>query len=61
MVGRITSGGYGHTLKKVLALAYLDATDTKSKHYQAEILGQRYPAKIIDDSPYDPENKVQSI
>jgi len=61
MVGRITSGGYGHTLKKVLALAYLDITDTKSKHYQAEILGQRYPAKMIDDSPYDPENKVQSI
>jgi len=61
MVGRITSGGYGHTLKKVLALAYLDITDTKLKHYQAEILGQRYLAKIIDDSPYDPENKVQSI
>jgi len=60
MVGRITSGGYGHTLKKVLALAYLDIDCTKSKPYQAEILGQRYPAKFIDDSPYDPENKVQS-
>jgi len=61
MVGRITSGGYGHTLKRVLALAYLDTRCTKSIHYQAEILGQRYRANIIGDSPYDPDNKVQSV
>lgn len=60
MVGRITSGGYGHTLKKVIALAYIDidAIDS-SAGLQAEILGQRYRARVIADSPYDPGNLVQ--
>jgi dimethylglycine dehydrogenase len=62
MVGRITSGGYGHTLGKVIALAYVnvDKIDLDS-HYEAEILGERYPAKIIPDSPYDPENSAQKL
>ena len=55
MVGRITSGGYGHTIEKVLALAYLELDKLNSENdYQAEILNQRYPARIIPDSPYDP-------
>ena len=62
MVGRITSGGYGHTLGKVIALAYVnvDKIDLDS-HYEAEILGERYAAKIIPDSPYDPENSAQKL
>jgi dimethylglycine dehydrogenase len=61
MVGRITSGGYGHTLKKVIALAYIDVDVINSSgELEAEILGQRYRAWMIPDSPYDPENLVQS-
>ncbi len=61
MVGRITSGGYGHTLKKVIALAYIDIdVINSSDELEAEILGQRYRVRIIADSPYDPENRVQS-
>jgi dimethylglycine dehydrogenase len=61
MVGRITSGGYGHTLGKVIALAYLDTTATGSANeLEAEILGERYRAWITADSPYDPENLVQT-
>ena len=57
MIGRITSGGYGHTVNKVLALAYLQVDKINIKNvYQAEILNQRYSACIISDSPYDPEN-----
>ena len=59
MIGRITSGGYGHTLNKVLALAYLETDKLISgKSYQAEILNQRHELRIIPDSPYDPENVI---
>ncbi len=60
MAGRITSGGYAHTLQKVLALAYLDVDCANSADCEAEILGQRYRARIIEDSPYDPGNAVQA-
>jgi len=60
MVGRITSGGYGHSLKQVIALAYIDTDVINSPEaLEAEILGQRYCARIIADSPYDPGNLVQ--
>jgi dimethylglycine dehydrogenase len=62
LIGRITSGGYGHTLKIVIALAYIDVEFVNSPvDLEAEILGQRYRARIIDDSPYDPENRVQNL
>jgi dimethylglycine dehydrogenase len=65
MVGRITSGGYGHTLKQVIALAYINVdavvdNTNGSGALEAEILGQRYSAQMVADSPYDPENLVQS-
>ena len=57
MIGRITSGGYGHTIGKVLALAYIEIDKINSNiECQAEILNQRYTARIISDSPYDPQN-----
>jgi dimethylglycine dehydrogenase len=60
IVGRITSGGYGHTLGKVIALAYIDIDVIGSTDgLEAEILGERYRVWIIADSPYDPENLVQ--
>ncbi len=60
MVGRITSGGYGHSLGKVIALAYIDiAVGDLADSLEAEILGERYGVRIIADSPYDPGNLVQ--
>lgn len=60
MVGRVTSGGYGHTLKQVIALAYIDiAVINTPGELEAEILGQRYRARIVSDSPYDPQNLAQ--
>ena len=57
MIGRITSGGYGHTIGKVIALAYLDLDELEpNSEYQAEILNQRYSVRIIPDSPYDPNS-----
>ena len=57
MVGRATAGAYGHYIGKSLAIGYvqigLGALGTK---IEVEILGDRYPARVIADSPHDPEN-----
>ena len=58
MVGRTTSGAYGYSLGKSLAVGYV-----KSEHAAAgtemkiEMLGKRRAARLIPDSPWDPENK----
>ncbi|NNG03977.1 MAG: FAD-dependent oxidoreductase [Inquilinus sp.] len=57
MVGRCTAGAYGHFVGKSLALAYVrpDAAAPGSA-LEVEILGRRFPATVIPESPYDPEN-----
>ena len=58
MVGRATSGAYGHTLRKSLALAYLEAPAAEpGAVLEIEILGTRRAATLIPDSPHDPENQ----
>ncbi|MGI9333911.1 MAG: GcvT family protein [Gammaproteobacteria bacterium] len=58
MVGRATAGAYGHYLGKSLALGYVKPgfahTGTR---LEIEILRERFPATVVDDSPYDPDNK----
>ncbi|HER25861.1 MAG TPA: FAD-dependent oxidoreductase [Rhodospirillales bacterium] len=58
VIGRATSGGYGWRLGKSLALAMirpdLAAVGTE---LEIEILGNRYAAKVIPESPYDPDNE----
>ena len=54
-VGFVTSGGYGHTIGRSLALAYLDrSVATPGTAVQVHILGVRRPATVIEDSPVDP-------
>ena len=58
MVGRATAGARGHYVGKTLALAYADAGEgEEGAEMEIEILGERYGAKVIPDSPHDPENK----
>jgi len=57
MVGRATSGYYGHVLKKSLAIGYVKAPfATVGTHLEIEILGERRQATVLVDSPYDPGN-----
>ena len=58
MVGRCTSGAYGWRLGRSLALAMVppDLTGNDTA-FEVEILGERYPAAIVPESPYDPENE----
>jgi dimethylglycine dehydrogenase len=58
MIGRATSGYYGHVLGKSLAIGYAKpefaAVGTK---LAIEVLGERKEATVLVDSPYDPENR----
>jgi len=57
VVGRGTAGGYGHYVKKSLMLGYVrtDAAEI-GRECQVRVLDQLRPARIIAESPYDPEN-----
>jgi dimethylglycine dehydrogenase len=58
IVGRATSGGYGWRCEKSLALGIvrLDLTKIGTK-LDIEILGEKYKAVVIDESPFDPANE----
>jgi dimethylglycine dehydrogenase len=57
MIGRATSGYYGHCLKKSLAIGYAQTQFAQpGTPLQIEILGERRKATVVPESPYDPEN-----
>ncbi len=57
LVGRCTSGNFGWRLQKSLALGMVPpALAEEGTSFEVEILGDRYPATVIPESPYDPEN-----
>lgn len=58
VVGRATGGGYGWRLGKSLALAMVrpDLAEIGTE-LEIEILGQRYKATVLEESPYDPANE----
>jgi len=58
-VGFVTSGGYGHTLQKSLAMAMVDrdCSDVGTK-LRAHIVGVEKSATVIAASPYDPDGQA---
>ena len=57
VVGRGTSGGYGHFIRKSLMLGYIKSEHASiGQECQVRLLDKLLPAKIIAESPYDPEN-----
>ena len=57
MIGRATSGCFGHSIGKSLALAYVKKGYSQiGTKLEVEILGVRCPARVINESPCDPEN-----
>ena len=58
LIGRATSGNYGFRIGKSLAMAMvkpgLDAIGTE---VEIDILGKRYAAVVIEESPFDPQNE----
>jgi len=58
MIGRATSGCFGHSVGKSLALAYVQTGNGDiGTELEIEILGERRLAHVIPESPCDPENK----
>jgi dimethylglycine dehydrogenase len=57
IVGRATSGYYGHVLGKSLAIGYVKpAFAAPGTDLGIEILGERKRATLLVDSPFDPSN-----
>jgi 4-methylaminobutanoate oxidase (formaldehyde-forming) len=60
LVGRITSGAYGHTLGRSVGMGYVshpegvDAAFVRSARWELEIATERAPATAHLDPPYDP-------
>jgi len=57
MIGRATSGYYGHCLKKSLVIGYVKpGYSAVGTELEIEVLGERKKATVLVDSPYDPSN-----
>ena len=59
VVGRATGGDYGFRLNKSIALGMIKPElATTGQKFKIDILGKMHDATILDESPYDPENKL---
>ncbi len=57
VVGRGTAGGYGHHVGKSLMLGYVRSDVAEvGRECEVRLMGEKRPARIIPESPYDPEN-----
>jgi dimethylglycine dehydrogenase len=57
-VGYVASGGYGHTVHRSIALAYLPVGHAKpGTPLEVELLGDRRPAVVVEQPLYDPRNE----
>jgi dimethylglycine dehydrogenase len=58
--GFVTSGAYGHTVEKSLALAYVNTQflDSSNGELSVHIVDERRPARIIPEPPYDPSGSL---
>jgi 4-methylaminobutanoate oxidase (formaldehyde-forming) len=54
-VGRVTSGGYGYTVEKSIAYAYLPAEHEVGTEVAVEIFGEWVPGLIAEEPLFDPQ------
>jgi len=58
-IGFVTSGGYGHTLGKSLAMALIDPDHAaEGTDLSVHIVGKERAAKVVPASPYDPKGQA---
>ena len=59
VVGRATGGDFGFRINKSIALGMVKPElATTGQKLKIDILGKMYNVTILDESPYDPENKL---
>ncbi len=56
VVGRVTSGAYGHTLGRAVGIAFVRADVTTGESCTVDIAGEEFGIRISDQPFYDPEN-----
>jgi 4-methylaminobutanoate oxidase (formaldehyde-forming) len=54
VVGRVTSGGYGYTVEKSIAYAYVPSTATVGTPIEVEIFGTWVAGQVAKEPLYDP-------
>ncbi|MFQ5522211.1 MAG: FAD-dependent oxidoreductase [Acidimicrobiia bacterium] len=58
-VGYITSGEYGHTVQKSLAMALVEPEVAEpGTELSAHVVGEERPVRVIEPSPYDPSGSA---
>lgn len=58
VIGLVTSGGFGHTIKKPIAYGYLPVSySNPGTRLQIEVAARRYEATVEKEPRYDPKNK----
>jgi dimethylglycine dehydrogenase len=62
IIGSVTSGGFGHAIGKNLAFLYVyPEYASPGSSFEIEMLGHRYPARVIDQPAYDPKNERMRV
>jgi len=62
VVGRATGGDFGFRLNKSIALGMVKPElATTGQKLKIDILGKMHDATILEESPYDPENKLLRV
>jgi 4-methylaminobutanoate oxidase (formaldehyde-forming) len=56
-VGRVTSGGYGYTVEKSIAYAYLPAEHGVGTEVDVEIFGERVTGVVAEEPLFDPKGE----
>ena len=63
LVGRTTSGAFGHTVGSSVGMGYVESEEpvtpgyVRSGDYEIEVLAQRFTARARLTAPYDPRSR----
>jgi 4-methylaminobutanoate oxidase (formaldehyde-forming) len=56
IVGRVTSGGYGYTIEKSIAYAYVPASHDVGTAVEIDVFGEWVPGEIASEPLFDPQS-----
>ena len=57
VVGRVTSGGYGYTVERSIAYAYLPRELGSGTEVEIDIFGQWVPGEVVAEPLFDPKGE----
>jgi 4-methylaminobutanoate oxidase (formaldehyde-forming) len=62
IVGRVTSGGYGYTVERSIAYAYVPSADAeRGRPVEIEIFGEWVPGEVAAEPLYDAEGTAVRV